>query len=62
MNKSTLPSDAEIDDEWNSFVTSAGRPQAQRRIKDLMGLGLQQENDVERRLADYTGNYAERVK
>ena len=62
VNKSTLPSDAEIGAEWNGYITSAGRPQAQRRIKDLMGLGLQQENDVERRLADYTGNYAERVK
>ena len=60
VNKSTLPSDADIGAEWNSFVTSAGRPQAQRRIKDLMGLGLQEEGDVERRLADYTGNYAER--
>ena len=59
---STLPPDAEIGAEWNGFIRSVGRPQAQRRIKDLMGLGLQQENDVERRLADYTGNYAERVK
>jgi enoyl-CoA hydratase/carnithine racemase len=51
----TLPSDAEIGAGWDSFINSVQRPQAQDRIKRLMGLGLQQNPDVERRLPYYTG-------
>jgi enoyl-CoA hydratase/carnithine racemase len=55
VNISTLPSDQELGDEWNSFITSVQRPAAQRDIKKLMALGLQKNPDVETNLARYTG-------
>jgi enoyl-CoA hydratase/carnithine racemase len=55
VNISTLPSDQELGDEWNSFITSVQRPAAQRDIKKLMELGLQKNPDVETNLARYTG-------
>ncbi len=55
VNVSSLPADAELAAQWNGFITSVGRPQAQRNIKALMEMGLQKNADVETRLADYTG-------
>jgi enoyl-CoA hydratase/carnithine racemase len=55
VNVSSLPSDAEIGAGWDAFISSVRRPQAQRRIKNLMELGLQKEPDVETHLPQYTG-------
>lgn len=55
VNGSTLPSDKEVDAEWNSFITSVQRPAAQHNITELMKLGLQKNPDVEINLPKYTG-------
>jgi enoyl-CoA hydratase/carnithine racemase len=55
VNASTLPSNAEVAAEWSSFITSVQRPAAQRAVTKLMGLGLQQNPDVEINLPRYTG-------
>jgi enoyl-CoA hydratase/carnithine racemase len=52
----TLPSDVEIGAEWDAFLDSAHRPQAQQNIKRLMEMGLQNKPDVEKRLPYYTGS------
>jgi len=62
VNGSTLPSNAEIGAEWTGFITSVGRPQAQRSVKQLMELGLQVNPDVETHLAEYTGKLGEEAK
>jgi hypothetical protein len=59
---SSLPSDAEVAAEWNAFITSVKRPAAQQRVGKLMGLGLQQNPDIESRLTDYTGTLGESSK
>ena len=51
----TLPSDIEIGAEWDAFLDSAHRPQAQQNLKRLMEMGLQTKPDVEKRLPEYTG-------
>jgi len=51
----SLPADAEIKLEWDAFIESVQRPQAQQKIKRLMELGLQKNVDVETRLPHYTG-------
>jgi enoyl-CoA hydratase/carnithine racemase len=55
VDVASLPSDAEIGAGWAAFITSVQRPEAQKQVKELMGLGLQTNPDVEKRLADYTG-------
>ncbi|HWT39171.1 MAG TPA: enoyl-CoA hydratase/isomerase family protein [Paraburkholderia sp.] len=55
VNIATLPSDDEVAPEWDAFIASVGRPQAQERIAQLMQLGLQKNYDVEARIAHYTG-------
>ena len=55
VNVSSLPSDAEIGAGWDGFISSVRRPQAQRRIRKLMEVGLQEDPDVETRLSKYTG-------
>ena len=55
VNLVTLPSDDLVAPEWDAFIASVGRPQAQERIAQLMQLGLQKNHDVEARLAHYTG-------
>jgi enoyl-CoA hydratase/carnithine racemase len=55
VNESTLPPNEELRENWNAFITSAQRPQAQRKVRQLMQWGLQKDPDVEGRLADYTG-------
>jgi enoyl-CoA hydratase/carnithine racemase len=54
----TLPSDVEIGAEWDAFLDSAHRPQAQQNIKRLLEMGLQTKADVETRLPYYTGTLA----
>ena len=51
----TLPPDIEIGAEWDAFLASAHRPQAQQNLERLMELGLQTKPDVEKRLPYYTG-------
>src|SRR5216684_6451015 len=51
----TLPPDSEIGAEWDAFLASVQRPQAQQNIKRLMEMGLQTKPDVEKRLPYYTG-------
>ena len=55
VDLSTLPTDAELGAQWQAFITSVQRPQAQERIKKLMGEGLQKNADVEKHLGDYVG-------
>lgn len=55
VNAVTLPSNADVAPEWDAFIASVGRPQAQERIAQLMQLGLQKNHDVEARLGYYTG-------
>jgi enoyl-CoA hydratase/carnithine racemase len=55
VNVGTLPSDAEIGTGWDAFIQSVQRPLAQKNIKRLMELGLQENVDIERHLAHYTG-------
>jgi enoyl-CoA hydratase/carnithine racemase len=50
----SLPPDSEIAPGWDGFITSVGRPQAQKKIGQLMKLGLQENSDVEARLGHYT--------
>ena len=54
VNSSTLPSNEDLGAQWSAFIASAGRPQAQRRVKQLMDWGLQKKTDVEGRLSEYT--------
>jgi enoyl-CoA hydratase/carnithine racemase len=54
----TLPPDTEIGAEWDAFLASARRPQAQQNLKRLMEMGLQTKPDVEKRLPYYTGTLA----
>lgn len=51
---SSLPSDPEIAAGWDAFIASAKRPEAQARIKRLIGLGLQRNGEIESRLDRYT--------
>jgi enoyl-CoA hydratase/carnithine racemase len=51
----SLPPDSEIAAEWDAFLASAQRPQAQQHLKRLLELGLQSKPDVEKRLPYYTG-------
>jgi len=55
VDASSLPTNEQVGAEWEAFLTSVQRPAAQQRIKDLMGLGLQYNQDLEKRLDDYTG-------
>jgi len=56
VDGTNLPSEDEIGAGWDGFIASVQRPQAQRRVKQLMALGLQVKPDVELRLPDYTDN------
>jgi len=51
----SLPPDIEIGAEWDAFLGSAHRPQAQQNLKRLLEMGLQTKPDVEKRLPHYTG-------
>lgn len=55
VNASTLPTNEALGAEWSGFIASVQRPAAQRNVKELMGLGLQKNPDVETNLAKYTG-------
>jgi len=50
-----LPSDAEIQPEWDAFMASLARPGTQARIKKLMERGFHKPGDVETRLGYHVG-------
>jgi len=54
-NQADLPSDAEIQPEWDAFMSSLARPGTQARIKKLMERGFHKPGDVETRLGYYVG-------
>jgi enoyl-CoA hydratase/carnithine racemase len=55
VNLNSLPPDPEIEVEWNAFLASLARPDAQRRIRELLDRGLQKPGDVETRLGYHVG-------
>jgi len=55
VNVASLPPDSEIAPEWDAFVDSLARPEAQERIKKLMARGFHKPGDVENRLGFYVG-------
>ena len=62
VNVSSLPPDAELGAQWDQFIVSVGRPQAQERIRTLMEWGLQKNLNVESHLPDYTGKLGQPAK
>ena len=54
-----VPSNEEMQAEWDAFIASVQRPAAQARVKALVEQGLQQPGDVERNLGQYTARYRE---
>ena len=54
-NQADLPSDAEIQPEWDAFMASLARPATQARIKKLMERGFHKPGDVETRLGYHVG-------
>ena len=59
VDASSLPPTEAIAAEWEGFIGSVQRPAAQQRIGQLMELGLQQNPDIEIRLAHHTGTLGE---
>lgn len=59
VDASSLPPTEAIAAEWEGFIGSVQRPPAQQRIGQLMELGLQQNPDIEIRLAHHTGTLGE---
>jgi len=55
VDASSLPTNEQIGAEWDAFLGSVKRPDAQQRIGKLMELGLSTNPDLEKRLDDYTG-------
>lgn len=56
VDASSLPTNEQIGAEWEAFLGSVKRPDAQQRIGKLMELGLSTNAELEKRLDDYTGN------
>ncbi len=55
VNVNSLPTDAEIAPEWDAFLASLGRPEAQARIQKLFDRGFHDPGDVETRLGYHVG-------
>jgi enoyl-CoA hydratase/carnithine racemase len=55
VDVASLPPDSDLGAEWDAFIRSVQRPDAQRRIPELMKQGLGVNPDVETRLPYYTG-------
>ena len=62
VDASSLPTNEQIGAEWEAFLGSVKRPDAQQRIRKLMELGLSTNPDLEKRLDDYTGKLGESSK
>jgi enoyl-CoA hydratase/carnithine racemase len=55
VDASSLPTNEQIGAEWEAFLGSVKRPDAQQRIGKLMELGLSTNRDLEEHLDEYTG-------
>jgi enoyl-CoA hydratase/carnithine racemase len=55
VDVASLPPDADIAPEWDTFMASLGRPASQDRIKALMARGFHRAGDVENRLGFHVG-------
>jgi enoyl-CoA hydratase/carnithine racemase len=55
VDVASLPSDADIQPEWEAFLAALNRPASQKRIKALMERGFHRPGDVENRLGFYVG-------
>jgi enoyl-CoA hydratase/carnithine racemase len=55
VDLNSLPSDAEIVQEWDAFIASLGRPAAQARLRLLFEQGFHKPGDVENRLGYHVG-------
>jgi enoyl-CoA hydratase/carnithine racemase len=55
VDVNSLPTDAEIAPEWDAFLASLGRPEAQARIRKLFDRGFHEPGDVETRLGYHVG-------
>jgi enoyl-CoA hydratase/carnithine racemase len=62
VNLNSLPSDPEIEVEWNAFLASLARPDAQARIRTLLDQGLQKPGDVETRLGYHLGQLGSAIQ
>jgi enoyl-CoA hydratase/carnithine racemase len=59
VDRTSLPTDEELQVGWETFVASVQRPGAQARLKALIAQGLQQPGDIEENLNRYTARYVE---
>jgi enoyl-CoA hydratase/carnithine racemase len=55
VDVNSLPPDAEIAPEWDSFLAALGRPAAQTRLQKLFAHGFHEAGDVETRLGFHLG-------
>jgi len=55
VDASSLPADAQLGKEWQTFLDSVQRPAAQARIGELMKAGLQSNVELESHLDVHTG-------
>lgn len=55
VNRSGLPSDAHLAEEWDACMSSLQRPAVQARVQQLMDLGFHEPGDVETRLGYHVG-------
>lgn len=55
VNLSSLPTDAELAPEWDSFLASLARPSTQSRLRTLFDRGFHKPGDVETRLGHHVG-------
>jgi len=62
VDASSLPTNEQIGAEWEAFLTSVKRQDAQQRIGKLMELGLSTNPDLEKHLDDYTGKLGASTK
>ena len=60
INKVSLPADEEFPPQLDAFWQAAARPAFQGRYSKAFEDGLQQRSDVELRLGEYVGQFAER--
>ncbi len=62
VNLNSLPSDAEIAPEWESFLASLARPAAKERLRVLFERGFHISGDVETRLGYHVGSIGSAVE
>ena len=62
VNLRSLPPDAELEVEWNAFLASLARPEAQARIRALLDQCLQKPGDVETRLGYHVGQLSAAIE